>query len=287
MSTHTAPPGTDPGETVDASTPKRFRPHQLAIGLGIGIAVFTAASGIVPQITDWHNENDVHRVVFVNVPGPLQVMFYTLIPVLLAWGAFRFADRMKNWERGGPAPTRRTTAEERQAPLRRLPRRRVHAHAVARSSRRRDALDDLLRVPGPARGHDRARGRPPTPRGPQVPPRPHLPGLRVRRRRGRRRVRRRHRVGDRASLRATAVPDPHQDQGRTRVDPRHVPRHRAHRLRCRDVPHRPRGNARLRGVELHRLPAEPTRRRRVGRDPAGLASGLVGRPRRCRSSPSS
>ena len=46
---------------------------------------------------------------FVNVPGPLQVMFYTLIPVLLAWGAFRFADRMKNWERGGPAPSRRTT----------------------------------------------------------------------------------------------------------------------------------------------------------------------------------
>ena len=34
--------------------------------------------------------------------------FYTVIPVLLAWGAFRFADRMKNWERGKPAPSRRT-----------------------------------------------------------------------------------------------------------------------------------------------------------------------------------
>ena len=59
------------------------------IGLGIGIAVFTVASGIVPQITDWHNENDVHRVVFGNIPGPLQVAFYTVIPVLLVWGAFR------------------------------------------------------------------------------------------------------------------------------------------------------------------------------------------------------
>jgi nitrate reductase gamma subunit len=28
---------------------------------------------------------------------------------MLAWGAFRFADRMKNWERGRPAPTRRTS----------------------------------------------------------------------------------------------------------------------------------------------------------------------------------
>ncbi len=33
-----------------------------------------------------------------------------MIPVVLAWGAFQFADRMKNWERGGPAQ-RRTTLE--------------------------------------------------------------------------------------------------------------------------------------------------------------------------------
>jgi len=111
MSTHTAPNGSEPGEIADPARATRFKPHQLAIGLGIGIAVFTAASGVIPQITGWHNDNDVHRVVFVNVPGPLQVLFYTLIPVLLAWGAFRFADRMKNWERGGPASTRRTTVK--------------------------------------------------------------------------------------------------------------------------------------------------------------------------------
>ena len=28
---------------------------------------------------------------------------------MIVWGAFRFAERMKNWERGRPAPTRRTT----------------------------------------------------------------------------------------------------------------------------------------------------------------------------------
>ena len=110
MSSHAATPSdADHGQS-------RIRPHHLAIALGLGIALFTAASGIVPVITDWHNENAIHREVFGDIPGPLKVAFYTVIPVVLAWGAFRFADRMKNWERGGPAQ-RRTTLDnvERRA----------------------------------------------------------------------------------------------------------------------------------------------------------------------------
>jgi Fe-S oxidoreductase/nitrate reductase gamma subunit len=103
MSSHVAPPETD-------ATPRRIRPHHLAIALGLAIAVFTALSGIVPVITDWHNENAIHREVFGDIPAPLTVAFYTVIPIVLAWGAFRFADRMKNWERGGPAQ-RRTTLD--------------------------------------------------------------------------------------------------------------------------------------------------------------------------------
>ncbi len=101
---------TDTTDTTGAA-PGRLRPHHLAIGLGVGIAVFTAISGIVPLITDWHNDNEVHREVFLNVPGPLKLAFYTIIPVMLVWGAFQFAARMKNWERGAPAPSRRTTAK--------------------------------------------------------------------------------------------------------------------------------------------------------------------------------
>jgi Fe-S oxidoreductase/nitrate reductase gamma subunit len=104
MSAH--PPDTD----AAPSAPARFRPHHLAIGLGLAIAVFVAVSGIIPLITDWHNDNEHHREVFLNVPGPLKLAFYTVIPVVIAWGSFQFADRMKNWERGGPAPSRRTTA---------------------------------------------------------------------------------------------------------------------------------------------------------------------------------
>ena len=124
------------------------------------MGVFTLVSGIIPQITEWHDDEGPAREVFDGIPGPLQVAFYTVIPAMLVWGAFAFADRVRNWERGAP-DRRRTTPEERQAPPRRLPRRRVHAHPAARLRGRADALDDLLRVPRPARRHDRARGRPP------------------------------------------------------------------------------------------------------------------------------
>jgi Fe-S oxidoreductase/nitrate reductase gamma subunit len=90
--------------------PAGFQPHKLAIWLGVGIAAFTAISGIVPQITGWHNDNAIHREVFGGVPGALQLAFYTIVPVVIVWGALRFAERMKNWERGRPAPTRGTTA---------------------------------------------------------------------------------------------------------------------------------------------------------------------------------
>lgn len=106
MSTHDAETNGN-----DARQGGGFKPHHIAIAIGIGMAVFTAASGIIPLITDWHNENAMHRVVFGGIPAPLKLAFYTVIPVLLAWGAFRFADRMKNWERGRPAPTRKTTAK--------------------------------------------------------------------------------------------------------------------------------------------------------------------------------
>jgi Fe-S oxidoreductase/nitrate reductase gamma subunit len=103
MSTHA------PTSDAPDSGPKRIKPHQLALALGIGIAAFTLISGIVPLITDWHNENAWHREVFGNIPGPLKVAFYTVIPLMLVWGSFQFSNRIKNWERGKPAQ-RRTTA---------------------------------------------------------------------------------------------------------------------------------------------------------------------------------
>ena len=91
MSTHTSP---EP-EAPKGPSLKRFKPHQLAIGLGIFMGVFTVASGIIPQFTHWHNENHPSREVFEGIPGALQVAFYTVIPMLLIWGAFAFSQRMR------------------------------------------------------------------------------------------------------------------------------------------------------------------------------------------------
>ena len=101
MSTQTTtPPAT--------SGPKRLKPHQLVIGIGVFMGLFILVSGILPLLTGWKSDSPIHREVFGGIPGPLKVAFYTVIPVIIVWGALRFADRVRNWERGTP-DRRRTT----------------------------------------------------------------------------------------------------------------------------------------------------------------------------------
>ncbi|MFM1790466.1 MAG: hypothetical protein RLZZ526_793 [Actinomycetota bacterium] len=103
MSTHAAAPTTETAK-------KRFRPYQLSIAIGVGMGTFTMLSGIIPQFTKWHSDSETTREVFEGIPGPLQAAFYTILPIMLVWGSFRFADRVRNWERGAP-DRRRTTAK--------------------------------------------------------------------------------------------------------------------------------------------------------------------------------
>jgi Fe-S oxidoreductase/nitrate reductase gamma subunit len=97
-------------QTTEASTPKRLKPHQISIGIGIFMSIFIVASGILPSITGWENDNEIHRTVFGGIPTALKLTFYALIPVLVLYGSFAFANRMRNWERGGP--DRRTTTRK-------------------------------------------------------------------------------------------------------------------------------------------------------------------------------
>ena len=76
---------------------------KVVVGLGIAIAVFTVLSGIVASIAGFHGDSPITREVFEHIPGPLKVVFYTVIPVMVIWGAFMFSNRMKNWERGTPS----------------------------------------------------------------------------------------------------------------------------------------------------------------------------------------
>jgi len=97
----------DKNTTNQPAVSKRLKPYQLSIAFGVGIGTFTLISGIVPQLTGWKSTSLIHREVFGGIPGALQVAFYTVIPMILVWGSLRFADRIRNWERG--APDRRKT----------------------------------------------------------------------------------------------------------------------------------------------------------------------------------
>ena len=82
--------------------PKRLRPNQIAIIVGVGIALVVALSGVASAIFQFHDDSPIQREVFGNIPGPLKLAFYTVIPVMFIYGAILFSYRMRNWQRGGP-----------------------------------------------------------------------------------------------------------------------------------------------------------------------------------------
>ncbi len=85
-----------------SSGPTKIKPYQLVIGFGAAFGLFTLVSGIVPLVTKWHDPSEQSRETFAGIPGPIQLAFYLVTPVLLVYGAVMFANRVRNWERGGP-----------------------------------------------------------------------------------------------------------------------------------------------------------------------------------------
>jgi Fe-S oxidoreductase/nitrate reductase gamma subunit len=82
--------------------PPRLRPNQIAIVIGIAIGLVVALSGVAATVFQFHDESAVQREVFDNIPGPLKLAFYTIIPMMFVYGAVMFSYRIRNWERGGP-----------------------------------------------------------------------------------------------------------------------------------------------------------------------------------------
>ena len=81
---------------------RRIRPHEIVIGFGLAIGLFTMVSGIVPEFTKWHSDSPITRKVFGGIPSLVILVFYTVIPAMLVYGAVLFAFRVRNWERGTP-----------------------------------------------------------------------------------------------------------------------------------------------------------------------------------------
>ncbi|MGH2709394.1 MAG: iron-sulfur protein, partial [Actinomycetota bacterium] len=88
----------------------RVKPHQLVLGLGVAAGVVFILSGISPAIFDFHDDSEVTREVFGNIPGWVKGTFYLVVGVAAVGVGILASRRVKNWERGQP-DDRRTTKE--------------------------------------------------------------------------------------------------------------------------------------------------------------------------------
>jgi len=86
----------------------RLKPSHLALAVGVVFATLTAASATAAALLGWEDRSAVNRPVFVNIPGPLQVLFYVATSVSFVAVGLMFAQRFKGYERGAP-DNRRTT----------------------------------------------------------------------------------------------------------------------------------------------------------------------------------
>ena len=80
-----------PEKPADEAPPRRIRPNQIVIGIGVAVGLFSAVSGVVPLITEWHDDSPVQREVFGNIPSALKLAFYTVVPMLIVYGAVLFS----------------------------------------------------------------------------------------------------------------------------------------------------------------------------------------------------
>jgi Fe-S oxidoreductase/nitrate reductase gamma subunit len=87
----------------------RVKPHHLAIALGAVFATITLVSGVTATLAQWHDDSEVQREVFGNVPSVWKLVFYTVLPVLILYGSVLFSQRVRNWERGAPDNRATTT----------------------------------------------------------------------------------------------------------------------------------------------------------------------------------
>jgi Fe-S oxidoreductase len=88
---------------------RRVKPNHLAIGLGVAFAIVTVGSGIAATVLQFHDDSEVQREVFGNIPSAWKLVFYTVVPIVIVYGGVIFAQRVQNWERGQPDDRRTTT----------------------------------------------------------------------------------------------------------------------------------------------------------------------------------
>jgi Fe-S oxidoreductase/nitrate reductase gamma subunit len=89
---------------------KRLKPLHVAVGVGGLLTLITIGSGLAATVFQFHDEEStVQREVFGNIPSAWKLVFYTVFPILILYGAVLFGQRVKNWQRGAPDDRSTTT----------------------------------------------------------------------------------------------------------------------------------------------------------------------------------
>jgi Fe-S oxidoreductase/nitrate reductase gamma subunit len=96
-------------ETQQSPRRSRPTPAHLALGIGIVFSLVTVGSWLAATVFGFEDDSPVSRHVFGNIPDAWQLAFYTVLPILLLWGAWNFSLRVRNWQRGAPDNRSTTT----------------------------------------------------------------------------------------------------------------------------------------------------------------------------------
>jgi Fe-S oxidoreductase/nitrate reductase gamma subunit len=80
----------------------KLRPHHLILGFWLVLAGAFGLSGVISTITQQHDDSEVSREVFGNIPSAWKLVLYTFAVVTLVYVGTQFSYRFRNWERGGP-----------------------------------------------------------------------------------------------------------------------------------------------------------------------------------------
>ena len=95
--------------TTEKPSRKRLAPSNIALGVGVLFALITVGSWLASTIFEFEDDSPVSRHVFGDIPDAWVLAFYTVLPILLLWGAWNFSLRVRNWQRGAPDNRKTTT----------------------------------------------------------------------------------------------------------------------------------------------------------------------------------
>ncbi len=93
----------------ELNPPRRIKANHIWMAVGAVIARITALSGVAATVFQFHDDSEIQREVFVNIPSPLTAGVLHGCADPAAVGSVQLSYRVRNWERGAPDNRATTT----------------------------------------------------------------------------------------------------------------------------------------------------------------------------------